>query len=190
MKDQFYQDEPYFKDPDGLNQIFDDLQEQNLSYINKIQEVEQQLEVVEYRRIKLSKRLELEKSKQEQSQTKVESTINDALQNLDNLKKNSSGMQVMERPTVITANGKFATPKPVDFNNLVDQLHVGICKVWRRLEDAKIIKKEGGDVSSKDPLDILMVSKKEARKHETYLLFKKEKDEFLFFKPFVVSRLS
>jgi len=62
--------------------------------------------------------------------------------------------------------------------------------VWRRLEDAKIIKKEGGDVSSKDPLDILMVSKKEARKHETYLLFKKEKDEFLFFKPFVVSRLS
>jgi len=67
MKDQFYQDEPYFKDPDGLNQIFDDLQEQNLSYINKIQEVEQQLEVVEYRRIKLSKRLELEKSKQEQS---------------------------------------------------------------------------------------------------------------------------
>jgi len=65
MKDGFYQDEPYFKDPDGLNQIFDDLQEQNLSYINKIQEVEQQLEVVEYRRIKLSKRLELEKSKQE-----------------------------------------------------------------------------------------------------------------------------
>jgi len=67
MKDQFYQDEPYFKDPDGLNQIFDDLQEQNLSYINKIQEVEQQLEVVEYRRIKLSQRLELEKSKQEGS---------------------------------------------------------------------------------------------------------------------------
>jgi len=33
---------------------------------------------------------------------------------------------------------------------------VGICKVWRRLEDAKIIKKEGGDVASKDPLDILM----------------------------------
>jgi hypothetical protein len=36
-----------------------------LSYINKIQEVEQQLEAMDDRRLKLSTRLELEKLKQE-----------------------------------------------------------------------------------------------------------------------------
>ena len=36
MQDAYYQDDLYFDDPDGLNQIFDDLEEQNLSYINKI----------------------------------------------------------------------------------------------------------------------------------------------------------
>jgi len=62
----------------------------------------------------------------------------------------------MERPTVIPTNGKLGPAKPVDFNKLVDELHVKICSVWRELENTKIINKEGGDVASKDPLDILM----------------------------------
>lgn len=134
MEDAFYDDALYFKDPDGLNQIFDDLEEQNLSYINKIQEVEQQLEAMDDRRLKLSTRLELEKLKQEQSQTKVMSVISEAMQNLENLQKNSSGMQVMERPTVIASNGKLPAAKQVDFIKLVDELHVKICGVWRELE--------------------------------------------------------
>jgi hypothetical protein len=46
----------------------------------------------------------------------------------------------------------------VDFDKLVDELHGGICKIWRKLEDNKIVKKEGGDVSNKDPVEILNVS--------------------------------
>jgi len=56
-----------------------------LSYINKIQEVEQQLESMDDHRLKLSTRLELEKAKQEASQTKVMSVITEAMQNLENL---------------------------------------------------------------------------------------------------------
>jgi hypothetical protein len=68
-------------------------------------------------------------------------------------------MQVLERPSHAPISGKAPIAKPVDFNKLVDDLHGGICKIWRKLEENKVIKREGGDVASKDPVDILNVSK-------------------------------
>ena len=56
-------------------------------------------------------------------------------------------------------NGKPPVAKPVDFDKLVDELHGGICNIWRKLENNKIIKKEGADVANKDPVDILNVSR-------------------------------
>ena len=158
LDDEYYQDELYFKNPSGLNQIFIDLEERNLSNINKLQDVEQQLEVMEDRRVDIMWRLESEKNKQEESQSKVQKSLREAKGNLDNLQKNNSGAQVMERPTV-TPNGssKPGVSKPVDFNKLVDELHMGMCKIWQNLEAKKILKKEG-DIVNKDPIDILTVS--------------------------------
>lgn len=86
------------------------------------------------------------------------SDLDDAYTSLDNLQKNTSGMQVMERPSAPVSTAKVSASRPVDFNKLVDELHLGVCKIWRKLEDVRIIKKEGGEVASKDPLDILGVS--------------------------------
>jgi hypothetical protein len=158
LDEAYYTDVLYFKDPDGLNQIFDDLEEKNLSNINKLQEVEQALEAMEEKRIEISTRLEGEKSKQEESQTKISKVIRDALTNLDNIQKNTTGTQVLEKPTIAPANGKPPVAKPVDFDKLVDELHGGICKIWRKLEDNKVIKKEGAEVQNKDPVDILNVT--------------------------------
>jgi hypothetical protein len=68
-------------------------------------------------------------------------------------------MKVLEKPSLAPVSGKPPIAKPVDFSKLVDDLHGGICKIWRKLEDNKIIKKEG-EISNKDPVDILNVRKK------------------------------
>lgn len=112
---------------------------------------------MEQKKIDLTSRLEKEKNQQDLNQRSLLGVINDANLNLDNISKRQGGAQVLERPSNLPANGKPPVYKAVDFGKLVTDLHHGMCKIWKKLEDAKIIKKEG-EIQNKDPLDILNVS--------------------------------
>lgn len=101
LDENYYKDDLFFKDPDALTHKFNQLEEQNLFYIDRIQEYEQSIEdaqvKIDVTQAIISKKVKnLQDNKQD-----LEERIQREQAELDKLKKATTGSKIMDQNPVI-----------------------------------------------------------------------------------------
>ena len=91
LDDEFYEDQLYFTDPDDLDRKFAQLEEDNLFYIHRIQDIEQYLETTQDTVDRTREKLDKKINALVENKTTLEGKINDSIANLDLQKKSSFG---------------------------------------------------------------------------------------------------
>lgn len=94
LDEEYYEDELYYKKPDALDQKFTSLEEDNLFYIHRIQDIEQYLESTQETIDRTHERLEKKTNALLENKDSLMQKIVEAQQSLETYKKSSSGTQI------------------------------------------------------------------------------------------------
>ena len=96
LDDDYYEDRLYFSNPAVLDQKFTILEEENLFYIHRLQEVEQYLEITAETEERVHRKNEKEFNAQDANRSVLLNKIRDASDNLEALKKTRFGSNIVE----------------------------------------------------------------------------------------------
>lgn len=94
VDDDFFDEDLLFKDPDDLNMIFSELEEQNLYLIHQSQEFEENMEKMHKMRIELEKQLGGELETQKANKSALMEQIEESQRSLNDLKRKSSAITI------------------------------------------------------------------------------------------------
>ena len=150
LDDDYYEDKLYFTEPDALDQKFTSLEEDNLFYIHRIQEIEQYLESTQETIDKTHERLEKKTDALLENKESLMQKIAEAQQNLETYKKSSSGTQIMDQNSYVPKNAtekdkEKKAPQEVKFDDLLGQIKKKITSIQQT-------------DTQKEPLQLLYVS--------------------------------
>lgn len=145
--DELYNEQLLFNDSEELDKIFTELEEKNLYYIHRLQEIEEQHEMMELWKAKVTRLKENEKSQQEENMMRTKLQIGDAQIHLDMLKQQNLGATMMESSKKDQGDKEKGTV--IDVQKMLDDLRGEIERVH---EDCL---STGIDMSSKKATDIL-----------------------------------
>ena len=156
VPDNFYDEVQAFNDPDELNTIFNELEEQNLFNIHQLQELELQLEQLNQEQKDLETNLHSKFEQQNRAHKELEVKIRESTLNLAAAEKKTTGDLLFEPPDNDKIRkdekaGKVPKPEPVDFQ-------IKLFELVRQISD--IYQEQIGlaEVSGKSPIALLDVS--------------------------------
>ena len=153
LGDDYYEDKLFFNNPAVLDQKFTILEEENLFFIHRLQEVEQYLEITGETEERVHKKLEKEFNAQDVNRTVLQGKIRDANDNLEALKKTRFGSNIVEQNPVLAPVTKKKEVIPVDFDSLLKEIHTKIGEIVLTKVDSST------EVTGKEPIQLLYVSK-------------------------------
>ena len=146
LLDEYYEDRLFFSNPDVLDQKFTILEEENLFFIHRLQEVEQYLEITSEAEEKVHKRLESKFQAQDDNSKVLQNKIGDANLNLEALKKTRFGSNIVEQNPVLAPITNKKEVVPVDFDVLLKEIHTKIGEIVLSKVDANT------EVTGKEPI--------------------------------------
>ena len=150
VEEDFYDEELCFKDPNDLNKIFSELEEQNLYLILQSQELEftkEQMHQLERQlRTDLGREVEMHKKNRDEVMGKIQDSKN----SLADLKKKSSLITVQASSSASDKNG--GADQEVNIEEILNDLRDDIMTVYREYKRNDI------DLNAKQTIDILTVS--------------------------------
>jgi hypothetical protein len=150
VDDEFFDEELCFKDPNDLNKIFSELEEQNLYLILQSQELEFTKESMHqqerYLRTELGREVEMHKKNRDEVKNKITESSN----SLADLRKKSSLITVQSSGP--SDKGSAAGDQEVNIEDLLNDLRDDIVKVYKAYKEIEI------DMNAKQTIDILTVS--------------------------------
>lgn len=130
LDEEYYEDKLYFTEPDALDQKFTSLEEDNLFYIHRIQDIEQYLESTQETIDRTHERLEKKTNALLENKESLMQKIVEAQQSLETYKKSSSGTQIQDQNSY---GEKFAkkkkAPQEVKFEDLLGQIKKKITSI-------------------------------------------------------------
>jgi len=94
LDEDFFDEELLFNDPDDLNLIFSELEEQNLYLIHQSQEFEENMEKMHKTRIELEKQLGGELEMHKANKNALKEQIDESQKSLNDLKRKSSAVTI------------------------------------------------------------------------------------------------
>lgn len=94
LDEDFFDEELLFNDPDDLNLIFSELEEQNLYLIHQSQEFEENMEKMHKTRIELENRLGGELEMHKANKNALKEQIDESQKSLNDLKRKSSAVTI------------------------------------------------------------------------------------------------
>jgi len=110
LDDDYYEDDPYFKNPNDLDQKFSLLEEENLFYIHRIQEYEQLIEDAQYKIDDTHSVIENKIRALNENRDNLKNKIDHAQANLEQFRKQSFGNKIVDQNSVynkqVTKNNK------------------------------------------------------------------------------------
>ena len=123
LDDDYYVDELFFKGADALDQKFTQLEEDNLFYIHRIQDIEQYLESTQENIDRTHDRLEAKTNALLENKQNLLDKIAEAQENLETFKKSSFGTMIQDQNSVLSQNvNKKKWQQPIDFEGLLGQI--------------------------------------------------------------------
>lgn len=101
LDDDFYDDKLFYENPKALDKKFEQLEEDNLFYIHRIQDIEQYLETTREQIEVTHKTLDAKIAALQENKSNLALKIDEAVANLEISKKSSFGAQIVDKDSVL-----------------------------------------------------------------------------------------
>lgn len=132
VDDDFYNEDLCFTDPNDLNKIFSELEEQNLYLIHQSQEMEIALEKERKKHIELQEDLGNQYEMHKRNRNELKEQIQESRKNLNELKKKSMfGTIQTTAAHTSSEKGAAAAEQEVNIEELLNDLRADICRVYK-----------------------------------------------------------
>ena len=153
VEDDFYDEDLCFSDPNDLNMIFSELEEQNLYLIHQAQELEQSLETMKTEQTHIMEKLGGEVNLHKKNRNELNDQINESQKQLKELRQRNQ-MSTIQSQASTTANDKNGAQADQEFNidDLLNDLRRDITRVYKKAFDGDV------ELQAKQTLDILTVT--------------------------------
>ncbi len=141
VEDDFYDEDLCFSDPNDLNMIFSELEEQNLYLIHQAQELEQSLETMKQEQTHIMEKLGGEVNLHKKNRNDLNDQINESLKQLKDLRQRNQMSTIQSQATTGNdKNDKHAALADQEFNidDLLNDLRRDITRVYKKAFDGDV----------------------------------------------------